>query len=243
MISARDVNFFKENGFVVVQDLLDPSIAEECLQAMRKFSADPNAMRGEVVFDSPDVGPKAIKYIKDVNYNVPIFRKLLHLRILAAAAALLEQDTYFHLMEVHNKVPHGGTRTPAHQDNFYFCLEPPDALTAYVPLEPHNPDNGGLCFVPKSHLAGTIMHSQSKVPAFSSGLDNDSFNEKSLYEVDAKPGDVSFHHCNTIHLAPPNVSDAHRHAVSIRINGVRARLSPEMKARYEDYRANNRAQQ
>jgi phytanoyl-CoA hydroxylase len=146
-------------------------------------------------------------------------------------------------MEIHNKVPHGGTKTPPHQDNFYFCLEPPDAVTAYIPLDPHTPDNGGMCFVPKSHLQGTIMHTKSKVPAFSSGLDNHSFDEEFLYKVDARPGDVSFHHCNTIHLAPPNVSDMHRHAVSIRINGVRARMSPEMKARYEEYRASNRSQQ
>jgi phytanoyl-CoA hydroxylase len=243
MISASDVSFFKENGFVVVRDLLDRNIVAECLQAVRDFSSEPNTSRGEVVFDSPDVGSKAIKYIKDVDYNIPVFKKLLHSRIIMAAAALLEQDTYFHIMEVHNKVPHGGTRSPAHQDNFYFCFEPPDALTAYVPLEQHNSDNGGLCFVPKSHLDGTIAHTKSKVPAFSSGLDNESFDDDLLYKIDAKPGDVSFHHCNTIHLAPPNVSDVHRHAVSIRINGVRARISPEMKARYEEYRAYNRAEQ
>lgn len=240
MIEQRDIDFFKENGFIVVRNVLDKSIVEECLQAVQRFSADPSVVKGEIVFDDVEADAKAIKYIKDVDFSIPVFKKLLHSRVLAAAVALLEQEAYFQIMEVHNKVPRGGTKSPAHQDNFYFCLEPPAALTAYVPLEVHNATNGGLCFVRGSHRDGTMMHTKSKPPAFSSGLD-ETFDEDLVYKVDAGQGDVSFHHCDVVHFAPPNMSDQHRHAVSLRINGVHAQVSTALKARYEEYRAFNRA--
>src|SRR5262245_43236190 len=241
MNDPRDVGFFEENGYLVKRGLLPRTLVEECLQAFMAYPENAPAGRAEIVFDDPSVGARRIKYFKDVDVEIPAFKKLLNSTILDVASAILRQPSFFQVMEVHDKPPRGGTFTPPHQDNFYFCLDPPAAVTAYIPLDPQSSVNGQLCYVPGSHKEGTHAHSKSKVPAFSSGLALDPIPEEKLFRVDASPGDVSFHHCNMVHLASENRSDMHRRAVSIRIQGIDARLSPVLKARYEEFRAFNRA--
>lgn len=233
--------FFEENGYLFRPGLLPRDLVDGCLRAFTGYASGSAAPRAEVVFDDPAVGARQIKYFKDVDFEIPEFRKLLHSDLLAVASAILRQPAYFVVMEVHDKGPRGGTFTPPHQDNFYFCLDPPAAVTAYVPLERQDAENGQLCYVPGSHRAGIRDHEKSKVPAFSSGMGGAPIPEEELYRLDAEPGDVSFHHCNLVHLASENRSDRHRRAVSIRIQGVHARVSPALKARYEEFRAFNRA--
>ena len=240
-VHTDDAGFFEENGFLVRRGLLPPALIAECLAALVGFDDRSRAPRAEVVFDDPAVGERQIKYFKDVDFEIPVFRKLLNSEILGVATTILRQPAFFQVMEVHDKAPRGGTFTPPHQDNFYFCLDPPAAVTAYIPLDPQSAVNGQLCYVPRSHREGTHGHSKSKVPAFSSGLALDPIPEEKLFRLDAQPGDVSFHHCNMVHLASENRSDLHRRAVSIRIQGIEARISSVLKARYEEFRAYNRA--
>jgi phytanoyl-CoA hydroxylase len=238
---STDVGFFEANGYLVKRGLLPRELVAECLGAFASYPTDAPPGRAEIVFDDPAVGARQIKYFKDVDFEIPAFKKLLNSRILEVTSEILRQPSFFQVMEVHDKPPRGGTFTPPHQDNFYFCLDPPAAVTAYIPLEAQSIVNGQLCYVPGSHHEGTRAHSKSKVPAFSSGLALDPVPEEKLFRLDAEPGDVAFHHCDMIHLASANDSDLHRRAVSIRVQGIRAQISPVLKARYEEFRAYNRA--
>jgi phytanoyl-CoA hydroxylase len=83
-----------------------------------------------------------------------------------------------------------------------------------------------------SHKLGTLEHAKSKVKAFSSELLGGHRGEDHVVPLDMKPGDVVFHHCNTIHFAPRNHSDLHRRSLSIRFNGDRAAVSALMRDRY-----------
>ncbi len=241
MTASDDARTFEENGFLVRRGLLPRDLVDDCLGAFARYTPGSGIPRAEVVFDDATVGPRQVKYFKDVDFEIPEFRKLLHSDLLAVASTILGQPTYFVVMEVHDKGPRGGTFTPPHQDNFYFCLEPPAAVTAYVPLERQDAENGQLCYAPGSHRQGIFDHEKSKVPAFSSGMPASPVPDEKLFRFDAEPGDVSFHHCNLVHLASENRSDRHRRAVSIRIQGIHARISPALKARYEEFRAFNRA--
>ena len=236
---------FNANGFAVARGLLDPVMLSELLAAFRVFSEDSEGLQrvavADVVFDSLEGSPRPIKYLQHVNGYLPLFNRLFGTEILDTASVLLAQPTFYDGMELHDKAPHGGTITPPHQDNFYFCLDPPDAVTAYVPLEPHGPGNGGLHFVRHSHRGPLKDHFKSKVKAFSSALDESDYDAGDVEAVDLAPGDVVFHHAKTIHFAPRNDSDRHRRSVSIRINGVHARVSPLLREGYLKNFTYNRA--
>ncbi len=84
-----------------------------------------------------------------------------------------------------------------------------------------------------------MKHSPSKVRAFSSFVsDRDDLAKLS---PELEPGDIIIHHCNTIHMAGANHSNRRRRSVSMRINGVSAVVSDELRALYSAYREENRA--
>ena len=139
-------------------------------------------------------------------------------------------------MEFHNKIAHSGTISPPHQDNFYHCYDPPDALTAYIPLAVHDKKNGCLQFVPGSHIGPLREHFYSDTKAFSSYCNAD---EKFEFAV-IKPGDIIFHHTKMVHKADANNSDRDRPSVAIRITGVKARKSKKMLNIYESFLKKNR---
>lgn len=66
-----------------------------------------------------------------------------------------------------NKVPGRSLHTPAHQDNFYFKLDPPSCLTIWMALDHIDPGNGLLRYCPGSHRGGVLRHESSHVLGFS----------------------------------------------------------------------------
>ena len=242
ILTRAQIQAFQDDGFLVVRDFVPQAIIARGLADLIAFLSGP---RDGV----PGINPKhivneveggGVKYAESIDHYVPSVRMLMDLKLLSAAGELLDQNAHFFAAEMHDKVPRHGTVTPPHQDNFYFCLDPPDALTIYIPLEPHGPGNGGLCYVRGSHKLGTLDHGKSKVKAFSSELLGGPAGRESVVPLDMQPGDVVFHHANTIHLAPRNQSDLHRRSLSIRVNGERATVSDFMRQRYMINKTYNR---
>ena len=81
---------------------------------------------------------------------------------------MIGESVFVEVIELHQKYP-GTSKTPPHQDNFYFCLKNAKSLTAYIPLNEQTKENGGLAVVPKTHNLD-LEHYSSKVTGFSSGI-------------------------------------------------------------------------
>ena len=144
-------------------------------------------------------------------------------------------------MGLHDKAPGLGTHTPFHQDNFYFCRKPAQAVTAYVALEKQNKKNGQLMYVKGSHLRGVQKHKLSLTKGFSSGLEKQNYKKEKIYIPSLNPGDVAFHHANTIHGANENLSkNLNRRAVAITIIGESAKIDKIKKNKYLQLRKANR---
>jgi phytanoyl-CoA hydroxylase len=227
---------FRRDGVVVVRDFYPREAIADILQALVDFADWDQVRPADVVFDNPtDTNDRPLKYMAYVNCYMPEFSRLVTSQALSLVSHLFDgQDVFFDQLEIHDKAPGGGTRTPPHQDNFYFCYDPPDACTVYAPLENHAVDNGGLCFVKGSHLGDTAMHEPSKVKAFSSfvNIDLSQLSSEQILEADLEPGDIVIHHCKTIHYTGENHSTRSRRSVSMRVNGERARVSEKLRENY-----------
>jgi phytanoyl-CoA hydroxylase len=229
---------FNESGFIVIKNFFDESLISQIKQALDEYSDYQNIRTKDIVWEQEET--KDFKYIQNVNYYIPICHRLISNKLLKTVSELLGEDSYFVNMEIHNKVPFKGTYTPAHQDNFYFRLSPPSALTAYIPIELHNATiNGGLKFLVGSNKLGTIDHTSSKVKAFSSLLELDGIGDFDVYHTDLQPGDIVFHHANTVHFADANESEFSRRSFSVRLNGLSAKVDPKMHEKYaKNYQVN-----
>lgn len=234
---------FNEDGFIVIKNFFDRDLIEGIKQAIVSFDKWDIMRDKDVVFEG-DESERDFKYIQNINYYVQECHKVLTNKLFSTVSELLGETVYFVNMEIHNKVPEKGSFTPAHQDNFYFQLSPPSSLTAYIPLELHKAElNGGLKFLKGTNKLGTLNHKSSKVKAFSSLLELENPEQYEEYNTDLDVGDIVFHHANTVHFADDNKSIHHRRSLSLRFNGISAKIDPKIREQYKQNYEVNRERQ
>ncbi|MDA1142781.1 MAG: phytanoyl-CoA dioxygenase family protein [Planctomycetota bacterium] len=138
------------------------------------------------------------------------------------AASLVGEEVEGQEPEWFNKPPRTEHVTPPHQDNFYFCLKPPNVLTLWLALDPVDEENGCLRYVRGSHLGGIRPHSPTEVLGFSQSVSNYSPDDEALEQpIFLKPGDLVVHHGETVHRADPNRSvTRHRRAFAMVYRGT-----------------------
>jgi phytanoyl-CoA hydroxylase len=106
------------------------------------------------------------------------------------------------------KHPRYGSMTGWHRDIRYWSFEREDLVSVWMALGEETNDNGGLWFVPRSH-AMTFGEEQFDAAKFFrlDRADNADIVRPALSPRLA-PGDAVFFHCNTLHSAGQNRSEA-----------------------------------
>jgi ectoine hydroxylase-related dioxygenase (phytanoyl-CoA dioxygenase family) len=136
---------------------------------------------------------------------------------LGAARVQLLQDSWLF------KPPRDGGSVELHQDRTYIgFLVPARVATLRIALEPEDDANGCMRVVDGSHHWGAIGDDRSLVaqsvtslvPTLSAEQQARVANARSL---PLQPGDVSIHHCLTLHGSPRNTSDRPRRTVILRM--------------------------
>jgi ectoine hydroxylase-related dioxygenase (phytanoyl-CoA dioxygenase family) len=132
------------------------------------------------------------------------------------AAQLLERDvdtlsSWSHMIL---KPPHVGGPLPWHQDEAYwdtgFAYR---ALGCWVPLDPATVESGCMHFLPGSHTGAVRPHRHIDDDPNVHGLELLSPpDDADAVPVPLAPGGATFHHCRTMHMTTPNVSDHVRRA-------------------------------
>lgn len=176
-----------------------------------------------------------IKYIRDLDYHYPFFKNFINSKILNLAKKVLKEDCYIANIGLHSKIGKNSTFTPPHQDNFYWSRKPPRALTAYIALTKQEKKNGVISYCLGSHKKKLLPHKASTIKGFSSFIEDKNLKNLKFFSPNLNPGDMIFHHCNTIHKADPNTlsSDKNsRSSIAIVIYGVSAKEDSKLKKKY-----------
>jgi len=235
-ITSKSINIsrkkFDRNGILVVKNLVPKNIIKDCLKDLKNFKKYNLAKsKKHIVFDRYK-SHNYIKYFQYLNFYLNSFNVFLNSKILEISSQLLSDKTYFLNMNYHNKIP-GGSETPPHQDNFYWCRKPKKALTAYIALNPQSYKNGGISYLLKSHKLKTFDHKSSNVKAFSSYIDDKFLKKKFFFTPVLSAGDVVFHHCNIIHKASRNNhTSKERKALALAIYAYNSKLDKEFLKKY-----------
>ncbi len=99
----------------------------------------------------------------------------------------------------------GGRETEMHQDHPYWPISEDDAITAWIPLVEVGEAMGRMGYVPGSHKGDVTFIDVFRTPG--QGKAFQAARSLEAQFVTSGPGDVIFHHANTIHAAQPNRSD------------------------------------
>lgn len=135
-------------------------------------------------------------------------------------------------VESFNKPALTGSPVPPHQDNAYFCLTPPDALTLWIALDPVTEGNGPVNYVRGSHKSGVMPHEKSGVAGNSMGLCSTPPPHKRFAPL-LEPGDALIHHSQVIHYSAANTSPEPRCALLIVFKGAHCTKDATLQAEYD----------
>ena len=194
-------------------------------------------MPPEVAFYEKADDPSTLKQIQSLYDHDPLFGEMLFgSRFEQLASVLLDDAVVGKNMQYLNKPPKIGQPTPAHQDGYYFMLDPNEAVTMWLALEPVDEANGCVRYVCGSHLRGLRPHGRTGVLGFSQGMTDFGTPEDLENEVyfPTQPGDLLVHHSLTIHRADVNSSENRtRKALGFIYYAQRAREDTARKQKYQ----------
>jgi ectoine hydroxylase-related dioxygenase (phytanoyl-CoA dioxygenase family) len=133
----------------------------------------------------------------------------LHPRILDAVAEIVGDDILVHSTSLFFKRPMTADFVSWHQDGYYWNLDEPRLVSAWIALTDSAPDNGCLRVVPGSH-ARRMEHRSAPMRAndlLASGLEIAvTINEREAMDIVLAAGEMSLHHVLIVHGSHANAS-------------------------------------
>ena len=165
----------------------------------------------------------------------PFFQSITVLpKFARLAEALLGTPVVLRGVELFNKPAGIGKPTPPHQDGYYFCLVPSQAVTLWFPLDPVSEENGCIRYVRGSHRKGIRPSPRVQHPGVLPGPERlGPEDEAAEVKALASPGDLLAHHCDIIHRADANPSRISRRALAIVYDAAAATIDQVAQARYK----------
>jgi len=200
MLSSSDVNFYKENGYLVVKNLFDQRAVSEALSAIDEIISRPDADKNS------EKEPKDNSIVRRIWSPTNKHRTFDELskddNLLNVIQSLIGENILFHYSKLNMKGPKVGSIVEWHQDFSYYPHTNTDLLTALIFFDNATQENGCLQVIPGSHKNGLLSHD---IDGFFRGKISDVNKDDAVY-VEVKAGDVLFLHCLTMHASAVNTS-------------------------------------
>ena len=197
---------FERDGFVVQSSFYCKDELLSIEDALGRFIAErvPSLMPEHVFYEDKS-NLSTLKQIQQLHKYERFFEELMNDKPKKLAQELLGEPVIGKNLQYFNKPPGTGHATPAHQDGYYFMLQPCHALTMWMALDEADEENGCVRYLAGSHVQGMRKHERTRTLGFSQGI-SDYDPEADEVICLAQPGDLLAHHALTIHRADANTS-------------------------------------
>ncbi|MCW3818919.1 phytanoyl-CoA dioxygenase family protein [Micromonospora sp. DR5-3] len=226
------VDDYRRNGVVAVPRLVSPSDIADVRVALRRYIRDtvPHLPPGDLVREADGVSVRNLwRMEKYDDYFAALGNRE---DILHVVGALLGGKPVLCAVETFNKPARHGSGVPQHQDNAYFCQDPPDMCTVWIAIDAATEQNG-----PVQYARGTT---HTLLPHRASGIPGNSMVMSQLREYPAEqvttailePGDAMIHHCQTVHWSTPNHTDYNRCGLLLVYRASHTRTDPALRELY-----------
>jgi ectoine hydroxylase-related dioxygenase (phytanoyl-CoA dioxygenase family) len=215
MIQAKDVQFYKDNGYLLVKNIFSTDEVEEMREAVNgiiyrslgtKYEKN-TAWQGDFL-PAYELKKLVLRGTHDIHYHDSAFtRAIVHPRMVEILKQIIGPNVQLHHSKMLVKPPENGAAFPMHQDYPYFPHTNHSMLAASVHLDDADTDNGCIHVIPGSHKQGALPH----VGKFY--LNHIQYPIEDGLPCPAQAGDVLFFNYLTIHGSKPNRSDRVRRNV------------------------------
>jgi phytanoyl-CoA hydroxylase len=222
----------RSSGFVVVPQFVSSEDLAELNTAARaqlEARAAPLELEADLRYPGAPASPSAagggtVRRLLDAYARAPIFR-----RLATSPAIRAWMDAYFgervmlslaHHNCLMTKHPRYGSETHWHRDIRYWSFEREDLVSVWLALGEETGDNGGLWFVPGSHAMSFEADRFDTAKFFKTDRGDNEEILRTAVSPRLAPGDAVFFHCNTLHSAGRNASNAVKFSLVYTYHGV-----------------------
>ncbi len=215
MLTQAQKEFYDENGYLMVEDVVTPEQLNELRRITRDFLEKSRSVtESNDIYDLDDGhGPDTprLTRIKLPHKQHPFFWQVLqNSGVTEVLTDLLGPDTLLQTSKLNTKAPGGGAAVEWHQD-WAFYPHTNDSMLAFgLMLEDVTPDNGPLMVIPGTHKGPILDHSANGVFAGAIDPDDPLFEKDKAVTLTGKAGSMTVHHARTLHGSSPNMSDRNR---------------------------------
>ena len=240
-LTAAQVEEFRQNGFLIIQNMLAPDELEAMRQRADEIArgelpegsritrqVEPAIQRGEEMADTyEDSLRKMVKLaVEDEVFQAHALRP----SIVECMQALLGPDLTLYQDQLFMKAPRVGSRQPYHQDQpAGFYIDPPELMvTCWTALDESTEENGCLRYLTGSHKLGALSR-EERAAYEARAADGPLPGEVPLV---LPPGGCGLHHGWLLHASDVNRSDKRRrgyatHYVSSKVRYTGPEPKPE----------------
>jgi ectoine hydroxylase-related dioxygenase (phytanoyl-CoA dioxygenase family) len=209
--SARDVATYREQGYLVVPDVLDAGTLRDLRAELAAVLDGARAVTEHTDLYDLEPGHRAddprVRRVKTPHKFLPAFQRLMRdPRLVAIVQALLGPAVRLHGSKINLKAPRYGSPVEWHQDWAFYPHTNDDLLAVGVMLDDCTSDNGPLLVVPGSHRGPVRDHHAGG--HFCGAVDPSTIADDIARAVPltGNAGAMSFHHVRLLHGSAQNVS-------------------------------------
>lgn len=212
MLAQEQIEFYQENGYLLVKGLFTPAEAAEFRREAHALIERLQQTRSvEATWESAKevtATKTSLLHCHDVQFQSARFTALLvDERLSGAAAAVMgTPNVQLHHNKLFIKPPEKGSPFPMHQDQPFFPHDNDSMIAAIIHFDNAPLEKGCVRVVPGSHKLGAIEH----VKEGGWHLPLDKYPLESSVACEAEAGDVLFFSYLTIHGSGVNVSNEAR---------------------------------
>jgi phytanoyl-CoA hydroxylase len=232
-LSETQVASFREEGVLVVEDLLDPDEVGALLAraewvasgqaphvTRQRLQVEPEVNSGKA---AADTYADSLRKMSHLAFCDDVFES--HARnpkVLDVIESLLGPDLKLYQDQWFMKPPRIGSRQHYHQDMpLGFHIDPPDMVTCWAALNDATIENGCLWMLPGTHRFG-IITTEKWADYEQMSLDGRLPEER---PIELKVGSCSFHHGLILHSSRPNKSNLRRRGYATHYVSARCRYT------------------
>ena len=209
MLSEKQISFYHENGYLVVEDVLSPEelaalrrVTDDFVERSRAISAS------DEVFDlEPDHSAERprLRRIKNPILQHDVYDQTLrHKGILDRVEQLIGPGVRRNNTKLNMKEPDHGSAVEWHQDWAFYPHTNDDLLAVGICIDDMTEENGCMLMVPGSHRSE--LHSHHENGVFVGAVSEQDFEPRDVAKCLVKAGGITIHHARALHASTPNHS-------------------------------------
>ena len=215
MISERDVEAYRRDGYIVVPDVLDAAELGQLQAVIDDWIARAAGIdTHDDIYDLEPSHTRAQPRVRRIKTPHKIDRRfsalVRHPNVLAILTKLIGPDLRLHGSKLNMKAPRYGSPVEWHQDWAFYPHTNDDILAIGVMLDDMELSNGPLLVVPGTHTGPIHDHHADGV--FCGAIAPDLIHDEASRAVPltGRAGSMSFHHVRLLHGSALNTSNRRR---------------------------------